>query len=447
MSNGDQWATINAAFESESTFVESLSDTCAGIAAIIAEVQPIAAAALAIISLAEKLIQLNQPDPTQESLAKIQAAIQDLFTELNAAEAAQAVLDRNSKVNEYIAHAQTALNNLHGAYYHPTDYPPGDQIKECVYTLKTLKNKDDYVWNTSYSSQYFERIYWTDAALPLCDCNIWGGTWRTKTEARYGTLVPPLNSDNSTVFEYRYSLPVYLNAVSIFLAVGGTLDPNFLENQSAELNEAVSVLQGKYKQIQSGIKTLSPPDWTSVGLVETACLGRFSMPNPPGIRLVYDTSNPYLVIGGMMEYGAVERFSGVSSVSSTYRIDLTNSVSDTNQALDNKLQLRVLKRTRDVFATVGLVRVWQTINQLNALVGQPAMPKPTFTWDGSFFDMTDWSFRQIIGLVKLPASTNGFSLRALAALIIKTQPFDTPFTNASANVPVSLTDLLTNFTD
>jgi hypothetical protein len=448
MSNGDQWTTINAAFESENTFLESLSDATAGIAAIIAFVQPYAAAALAIISLAEKLIQLNQPDPTLASLAQIQAALDDLFAKLNASEAGQTLLERNTTLNGYLAHATTALDNLQNAHDDPSLYPPADQINECVYTLEALKNNNDYVWNTTYTAQEFQKIYWTDAALPKCDCNIYGGGYRIQREARYGTQSPPLNSDGATVFDYRCSLPLYLDAVSIFLAVGGALDPNFLDHQSGRLKDAASVLLDKYNQIKSGITTLAPPDWTSVGLINAACPSPISQPNPPGMRLVYDTFTPGLVVGGMLEYGAVEKFSGVSSVSSTYQIDLTNSVADWNQALYNKLQLRLLRRTRDVFAKISLGRLRQTIDQLNALVGNPAMPKPTFTWqDGSVFDMTDWSFRQIMALVKLPAGANGFSLRALAAFIIKTQPFDTPYTNAFANVPVSFTDLLTNFTD
>jgi hypothetical protein len=140
----------------------------------------------------------------------------------------------------------------------------------------------------------------------------------------------------------------------------------------------------------------------------------------------------------------VERFSGVSSIGTTYQINLSGNASDSNPALFNKLQLRLLKRTQDVFAAVGLGRVWQTINRLSALLGQPAMPKPTFNWpDVSMVDLTDWSFRQIVRVAKLAPTGNGHSLRALGALIIGTQPFDTPYSPGATTF--SFRQLLTSF--
>jgi len=444
MSNGDTFQIIDDAFNSQGTFIESLSDVGGEIMAVIAENQPYLAAAVAIISLVGTLVQLNQPDPTQTSLAKIQTALTNLFTELNAGGAGVTLLTRNTTLNGYLAGATDALNNLQNSFNDPVRYPPGQYIKACGTTLESLKNNDDYAWNTTYSSQDFEKIYWTDVGLFSNVCK-YGSGLTASNDAGYGPRPPKKNGDGVTVFEYRYALPLYLNAVSIFVAVLGTLDPNFPASQSAPLTTASVVLQGKYNQITSGLITLSPWDWTSGGLVQTVCSNP-SGSGRPGISLIYDSSNPNVVVGGMMEYGAVEEFSGFSSIGSTYRISLNGNAADSDPALYNKLQLRLLKRTQDVFAAVGLVRVWKTINQLNALVGQPAMPKPTFQWpDGSVFDMTHWSFRQVAGLTKLSPTANGHSFRALGAFIIGTQPFDTPYSPGATTF--SFRQLLTNFSD
>ena len=446
MSNGDTWTLINNAYYSDGVFITDVSNAIEGLAAVIAVVQPYAAAAIAIIGLAGDLISINQPDPTQTTLANIQAALTNLFNELGAADAATTLLQKNTTLNGYLANATTALNNLNNSFNNPATYPPATYINDCIYTLETLRNNNDYVWNTSYPSQDFEKIYWTDAGLFNNTCK-YGSGFTATNDAGYGPQLPPLNADGVTVFDYRYSLPVYLDAVSIFIAVLGGLDPKFPGDQTAELQEIVGVLQEKHDQIKSGITLLSPPDWTGVGLVQIACFNP-NKSGPPGIRLNYDTS-PNLVTGGMMEYGAVEKFSGFSSVGGSYQITLSGTASDSNQALFNKLQIRLLKRTKDVYAAVGLMRALQSINTLNALLKQPPIPTPTITWlDGSLIDLSDWSFRQICSLSRLAKSAAGaYSFRALANFLVQTQPFDTPYTSAAPNVTLSFSALLTSFND
>jgi hypothetical protein len=445
MSNGDDiWTLINNAYyDGDAAFIVDAGNALEGIAGVISVVQPYAAAAVAIIGLVQALIQLNQPNPTQTALENLATELQQLFDQLAASDFATAILSRNSRVlNDYMNDALTALGELKASYNNPTTYPPGPLIEGCVHTLNNFLSNDTDAWNTNYPLQEFEKVYWTDVGFFSNVCN-YGNNFSASNDAGYGPQ-PPAN-DGVTVFEYRLTLPEYLYAISIFLAVGGALDPNFIANQSIPLGWALSTLQTKHGQILSGLKTLYPPDWTTAGLLNTVCFNP-NKTGPPGIRLIYDPSNPNLATGAMMEYGSVERFSGVSSMGTTYQINLSGNASDSNPALFNKLQLRLLKRTRDVYAAVGLGRVWQTINQLNALLGQPAMPKPTFNWsDGSVVDLTDWSFRQICRVAKLAPTGNSSSLRALGALIIGTQPFDTPYAPGATNF--SFRQLLTNFSD
>jgi hypothetical protein len=447
MSNGASdatWTAINNAYyDGDSAFIVDACNALEGIAAVISVVQPYAAAAVAIIGLAQALIQLNQPNPTQTALENLATELQQLFDQLEASDFATALLSRNSRVlNDYMNGALTALGELNASYNDPAQYPPGPLIEGCVQSLNNFLSNDTDAWNTNYPLQEFQKVYWTDVGLFNNVCN-YGNNFSASNDAGYGPQ-PPSN-DGVTVFEYRLTLPEYLYAVSIFLAVGGSLDPNFIVNQSTPLGWALSTLQTKHRQILSGLETLSPPDWTIAGLVQTVCFNP-NKSGPPGIRLIYDSSNSNVVIGAMMEYGAVERFSGVSSMSTTYQINLSGTASDSNPALFNKLQLRLLKHTQDVFLAVGLGRVWETINRLSALLGQPVMPKPTFNWpDGSAVDLTDWSFRQIFHVAKLAPTGNVHSLRALGALIIGTQPFDTPYSPGATTF--SFRQLLTNFPD
>jgi hypothetical protein len=451
MSNGSSVGPLNNAAAANNAATAEAGGFMAQLSVDVAAVQPYAALVVALIALANDLIQFNEPDPTTTMLDEINTELSLVFQQLNATDAGNTILARNSTVKSYLAEkALTALANLQGSLNNPTMYLPGDQITLCVKTLNDFKDYDTYAWNTTYSSEDFQEIYWTDVGLFQNTCKYeisGGGTFNASNDAGYGKRPPPKNPDGATVFEYRYSLPIYLYAVSIFLAVGGALDPNFLANQRPELGWIVSTLHRTHDKIKSGLTTLSPPDWTNAGLKETVCFN-VNRSGPPGIRLIYDGANPDSVTGGMMEYGAVERFSGFSSIGSTYRITLNGDPGDSNPALFNKLQVRLLKRLQDVYAAVGLVNVWQTINQLSALLAQPAMPKATFTWpDGSvpYVDLTDWSFRQIIGLAKLAPVTNGLSLRALGGLIIGTQPFDTPYSPGATSF--SFRTLLSNFSD
>ena len=131
---------------------------------------------------------------------------------------------------------------------------------------------------------------------------------------------------------------------------------------------------------------------------------------------------------------AVEKFSGISSIGDGYQINFERDTSLRTQqdpALLDKLQVRVLKRMKDVYLTTGLAAVWQIINQLKLLTGGLASSAPSFA---------DWSVREVLALAKLPAQ----SLRSFAAFMVRTQSFDTPYTDSFPSVAVSLRQLLTN---
>jgi hypothetical protein len=102
----------------------------------------------------------------------------------------------------------------------------------------------------------------------------------------------------------------------------------------------------------------------------------------------------------------------------------------------NKLQIRVLKRMKDVYVSVGMPALWQMIDQLSTLADGTPFTEP---------NLQDWSLKEVFKLAQLTPVGRSHSLRGLSALLFRTQPFDTPY-SASANT-FSLRELLTNFSD
>jgi hypothetical protein len=265
------------------------------------------------------------------------------------------------------------------------------------------------------------QIYWTDAGQYF-NYDIQGNRY----DVGYGLQAPQPNADGATVFVYAYSLPLYLYAVDIFLAVAGSLDPNFIANYTNVLRQAAALLRSKHDKIlQDGLTPLFPYDWTQDTPPELN-------PAQPGYR----ADGGILVI----EYGAVEKFSGYSSIGANFRLDRGALVIADYYFALRKLQLRVLKRMKDVYVAVGLSRVWEVINKLNALVGDPPMPRPSFV---------DWSLRECVRAVDLdPPGTEYYHyLRNLARFIITARSHDTPYPVNPPWPSISIRALLTNFND
>jgi hypothetical protein len=210
---------------------------------------------------------------------------------------------------------------------------------------------------------------------------------------------------------------MFLWAVNIFRAVAGSLDPNFRAYGPSVIRPNAALLKEKYDQImKNGLTPLSPPNWAATGLVGTACpspVEGVPPPPPKGIRLIYHSARPPVPVAAMIEYGAVERYSGCSSVGDNYTIAINSTVDNFDPAIFSKLQVRVLKHTKDVYILAGLLDVWQVINHLNSIVGDPLLPGPSFG---------DWSIREVAQVSHFDPNGSGFSLRSLGQFIIGTQP-------------------------
>jgi hypothetical protein len=387
-------------------------------------------------------------------------------TEIEATAAATQIQTRKTFLDVVTKDASTALSDLPNALQDSVHYPAYSLILPCQTVLNNFAVKDNLIWNVSYLVTEYGKVYWNDGGQYESTCFFGasdGGDVTFDSYAQYGPQTPPLNADGTTVFDYRLSLPLYLWAIAVFLLIGRALDPQFLTSRKADIAQASDTLKWLYDKILvsgNGLTPLCPPDWSASTLREVACPWPVNgePPTPPAIRLMYGAWNPRAagappfppIVGVVFEYGAVEKYSGNSSIGDSYQVNfgvqIQSPADGQHPELLKKLQVRALKRTKDVYVSCGLFTVWQTINQLNALIGDPALSTPACQWpDGSTMNLAGWSSRQLFHLTAVPRSASGYSLRALGKFLIETPPFDTPYSAGAKSFSVK--NLLTSFSD
>jgi len=401
-----------------------------------------------VLAVAAKIAAFLSPDPVEGAINQLAAMLQADIRALEAHDAAIELASRTTTLNGLVSDTSTSLGLLQTAVDYPDQYPAGTLIVPVQECLNKFLPDNDQVWNITYTTADIQKIYWSDQGREsVCFYLLASGDLPPNTDdASYGTQQPPLNDDGS-VFEYRITLPMYLSVISAFLAIGRTLDPkNFLTSARPDLVKATNKLQSIHDKLMTGgdgLTPLSPPSSMGDSIQNLACPAPIdgAPPRRPAVQLVYGPAPPARdhaqmppVVGAVIEYGAVEKFSGISSIGDGYQLDFAGDVAD--PAMYNKLQIRVLKRMKDVYFATGLASVWRTINHLKVLTGSLISNAPSFA---------DWSMRKVLDKAKLPSQSGAQSLRSLAAFIVRTQPFDTQYSDTFPHVTVSVKHLLTNF--
>jgi len=401
-------------------------------------------AVLKVASVIAKLGSLFSPDPVQNSINRLAHLVHDYFRALRAEDAAQELLARTTVLNGILQNASDALADLSAATENPAMYPAGTLILKCQESLTRFFPDDDQVWNVTFPTADLEKLHWTDEGRQsTCyHTDVYHDRYAPlEWDASYGTQAPPLNDDQVTVFEYRVALPMFLWVISTFLLVGRQLDPGFVNSMRPTLavtREKLRCIHDRLTKAGSGLTALAPPPFASEGVTLPACpLPEDGMPQPrSAVQLVYGPperpGGPPTPVGAVLEYGAVEKYSGVHSVGDGYRIDFVGDTYDAG--LYDKLQIRVLKRMKDVYVTTGLLAVWKTMGELDALLGAPPAASHSYA---------DWSMRDVLSLAHLPPRSGGQSVSGLAAFLIQTQPYDTPYGKTPRGASVSLRRLLT----
>ena len=398
----------------------SNADAYDGVGSVIGAIADIAGAASGIggiVSLAASFMSTG--DQTQQELQNILTTIQNDFAQLNQTLKAEDLIQKLTDIGNQLAPPKGVLDSLQSLINQLplTPYEVTQQMETCADAINALA--PDANWLTPYNDQ----IYWNDWELVWPPNPPWTFDGVNKLPG-YGQQGPAANPDG-TVFNHTYILPAYLDAVFMFVSVGGCIDPNFVQNWSGSvLQPASTLLKQKHDTIVAGIVKLSPGFWTgqilSPWLTISAVNGMPWLPfQHTGVTPLLNTASfPEVnVVGTNIEYGAVERYSGTSSFA-FYQLQPPLGSDSTDPAPYAKFQIRLTRRFKLVYLQSGLLTVWNAINHLNSICGTAQLSGPS---PGM------WSFkRDILPAANVPPQNGNVSMLAIARFIRYTVPVDTP---------------------
>jgi len=381
------------------------------------------------------ILGMLEGNSSDQALQTILATIQNDFAQLNASDKAERIIQRLQNLDNITGPAETQLQQLQA--HMPTDIVP------CLNAINELALNPDALSN--WQAIFSDQIFWTDAGeyfqFSAQQIDPFGLPETVSAlDAGYGQQAPAQVADD-LAFSYLYVLPDFLRTLAIFIAVAGTNDPNWAADYGPQVLQPVSnfLKNNVHDVIAAAITPLSPAgNWNLDALANAIAIPPFSGPTTPNGKWpwqgVFATpavpkSTTLLDIDPLsisppipgataanIEFGAVEKYSGYSSMSN-YVIPFQADVPPNTPDIFNKFQIRLFRRLIDVYKGVGLQQVWNAINGLNALVGAPPAPPHPYAC---------WSFRNIFLLSGLQPdpTTNAFSFFALRGFIYNTFPLD-----------------------
>jgi hypothetical protein len=298
------------------------SDAADHIGSLVGAVADVSGAVGAAVAIADLFI--SQPDPLQPILDTLQQDFAQLYAILEAR-----FNDEDWKnLAALVKDAESVLQILDGlvnANPPLTDAQRLDHIATCLAPLNALSDGSTHPPSPFFLAVYSDQVYWTDAGVylqanvqPIMNPNPpHDETWQElgTIGVGYGTQAPPAPPDNQ-VFSYLYVLPYYLKAVFILTAVGTSLFADFgkrEERQQSTIIGYAKFLTTLHDLIAGDITKLTPPPpppdsgWQFIFPffgVHGVTAQYVGMPNPPQVSAL------------VFEWGAVENYSGYSSIKS-----------------------------------------------------------------------------------------------------------------------------------
>lgn len=319
--------------------------------------------------------------PQSDQVSQIRQAIDKLWQEFQAVIAALDQEGSMRAVDHFRSMAENELQNL--SEYAPenpldTNNPSYPQWTDSMVT-GVLDNTSEPVIELGKSS------YWLRVFVPEL-------VYKDPTRIQW-PLVPPASG---LIFDYRLTLPAYLEVISIRLTILLAVVKNYVEYSKTELNAMATTLEGYFNQIRSAIIEIGPP----------VREGGVPDPSYPG--------EPYTT-GMWQQYGApvgaFEFYSTFHLVDSWPAGEYPLSGPSSDPTAFGKFLVRYLVRTlrrwKQVFYSIGLGATAATLIKLKAIAGiSPATIRPvddhwTYHWTG------DWSVRE---LAQRLAQTSGPAL-------------------------------------
>jgi len=275
---------------------------------------------------------------------------------------------------------------------------PGQSLTDAQRAL--LDSNTDQVVQTLGDIAYWQRPFFNEA--------VYSDAWS-------GFLAPePSLEPGSVVFDYRLTMPAYLESIVIRLIAMLALDGQFKPRRREEVARIASQLEGYHDKIARAIvKIPAPTDAELIAGVQDSWwdLGGHG----PG-------ASPYKRPPARI-YGAVETYSAYSAID-TWQ-DEAYDLGVDRRYFYNRLALGTLARCKKVYLDVGLHSVWSVVRRLKIIAEVPL----TTTFDVG----SDWSLAEVGDLLVAPApdAPPRYSAIDLVALVSKSLPIS--FRDAFAN--------------
>lgn len=401
-------------------------------------------------------------DPVKNAIDNLTSTVDRDFQELNAALAASDLSSRASILKDLLKDPVTIFGelapsgtlssqNLGQLSKDDRQTTIDNAIQTCAEAVNGL-NYDPTLPDKNWNLVFSEVPYWTDKGVytyfaqpdPAVEGSAAGWVDAGYLGLTQGKAVPSRSdgtgfNPGDLVFNYNYTLVRYLQALLIFLAVGASIDSDFVthwrsvitgDSQQIGAVPALTTIHDKilkegFSQFVPSSKYASgwfPGDLTGTMISESSssdpAWGITPLPPDVWISGGYARFKPD---GVNIEYGPVELFSGASRMAD-YVIMFSNSFprDDYNNSDPcSKFNIRALWKQKELYVAVGLRTLWNLINSLNKLVGGPLMSRPNYA---------DWSFRnELIPMSGIGQQSDGkFHLTDLARFLKHTPPDDTP---------------------
>lgn len=372
--------------------------TVSNIASVITSVASVFSAINAAINVLTFLGVLSSADVVGE----IEQAIDQLWQEFQGAVAALDTEDSMKDVQNQVAQSQTELTNL-------TEFAPNDAAT--VGIDSTWDELRPFVLNNSLSPvltlgqpAYWQRVYLPDLVY---NGNQNGNQVIPEDLALY--LFSPTTA-GGLVFDYRLTLPAYLEAIAIRLTILVAVVPDYQNTARPELQNMAATLESYYLQIRDGSSEAFSVDQnlpvypTSMDFYLNARGGGLVTLSPPSA--IWETgTNFYSVpdwIGNGAPYGTVEVYSAYNNVTSWPEGEFPLVEFPTSEPLASetpdvqwinflvRYTVRSWVSWKDVYNGIGLGPVPSVIVQLKQLAG--VLPATVDGPDGNY------SIRELVGV-------------------------------------------------
>jgi hypothetical protein len=347
------------------TITGSNSDATDLAGAILGTLADLGGAAGAITAVYDQLS--SQDDSLQQILSAIQQAFAQVVDQLQSQIAAGDNLARMRDIDTGINPAVSVFEQLPAIL---SSQPPASQdyklaqIEACINAVLFFTDYDDK-WKA------------VAAGLPS-----YSDTWS-------GSLAPAADGDG-LVFNYTYTLPQFLRAISIFVTVVKALDSASLSKYTDVLNRCVSRLQSIHDTVTGpgivGTRVPSGPgtdptiwikDWTA----DTSSGDRVQYPY--GAVEIYSAANNIISYGNYLAWFDPEPGAPRYTITEDF-FELVN--------------LRVVRKMKELYVQVGMPAVREAITSIQKLAGEPVANQNPYE---------SWPFDEVISLLHLPLSSTG----------------------------------------